>query len=258
MTPEADGVNVAVFSAHAEAIEICLFDAEGGTELARLRLPGRTGDVFHGQFRPMWRRARATGCAPAGRGSPSRGTGSTRRNCCSTRLRRAIDRPFGLHPALFDPPDAAPPIRPTARPLMPKGDRAGAARAAGAAPPPFDWDRQVIYELHVRGFTMRHPDIPPPLRGTFAGLAHPAAIAHLRALGVTAVELMPCRRLDRRAASAAARPDQLLGLQPGRLLRARPAAGARRLGRSARGGGGAAGGRHRRDAGRGAEPHRRG
>ncbi len=53
------------------------------------------------------------------------------------------------------------------------------------------WADSVVYELHVKGFTAQHPDIPPALRGTYAGLAHPAAIAHLRALGVTAVELMP-------------------------------------------------------------------
>src|SRR5205823_3673037 len=49
----------------------------------------------------------------------------------------------------------------------------------------------VIYELHIRGFTLRHPDVPPELRGTYAGLAHPAAVGHLTRLGVTAVELMP-------------------------------------------------------------------
>jgi isoamylase len=57
--------------------------------------------------------------------------------------------------------------------------------------PKVPWDDTVIYELHVRGFTEQHPDIPPELRGTYTGLAHPAAIDHLRSLGVTAVELMP-------------------------------------------------------------------
>jgi len=57
--------------------------------------------------------------------------------------------------------------------------------------PVFEWDRQVIYELHVRGFTMTHPDIPPGIRGTFAALGHPASINHLVRLGITTVELMP-------------------------------------------------------------------
>ena len=57
--------------------------------------------------------------------------------------------------------------------------------------PGFDWDNQIILELHVRGFTMTHPDIPPSIRGTFAGLGHPASIRHLTRLGITTVELMP-------------------------------------------------------------------
>ncbi|NEE37814.1 glycogen debranching enzyme GlgX, partial [Streptomyces sp. SID7982] len=57
--------------------------------------------------------------------------------------------------------------------------------------PKTPWADSVIYELHVRGFTKLHPDIPPELRGTYAGLAHPAAIEHLTRLGVTAVELLP-------------------------------------------------------------------
>ena len=57
--------------------------------------------------------------------------------------------------------------------------------------PDTPWHETVIYEMHVRGFTQRHPDIPEDLRGTYAGLAHPAAIEHLQKLGVTAVELLP-------------------------------------------------------------------
>src|SRR5205823_1840978 len=61
---------------------------------------------------------------------------------------------------------------------------------SGDTAPAVDWADTVIYELHVRGFTKQHSEVPPELRGTFAGLAHPAAIAHLTALGVTTVELM--------------------------------------------------------------------
>jgi glycogen operon protein len=184
------GVNVAVFSAHAEAVDICLFDSEGAEELARLRLPGRTGPVFHGHLRGVapgtryglrvhgpWRPAEGHRCNPA--------------KLLLDPFATAIDRPFRLHPAMFDPPDAARPDPADSAGVMPKGIVAAPAECV-TAPPPFDWDRQVIYELHVRGFTIRHPAIPEALRGTFAGLAHPAAIAHLSGLGVTAVELMPC------------------------------------------------------------------
>jgi glycogen operon protein len=184
------GVNVAVASAHATAIEVCLFDDAGEAELARLRLPGRTGPVFHGHIPGVMPGARY-GLRAHGPWRPAEGHRFNPAKLLLDPFAAAIDRPFRLSPALFDPPDASAPDPADSASAMPKGIVLSPADPA-PAPPPFDWDRQVIYELHVRGFTMRHPAIPPALRGTFAGLAHPAAIAHLRALGVTAVELMPC------------------------------------------------------------------
>ena len=80
--------------------------------------------------------------------------------------------------------------------------------------------RRSIYEVHVKGFTARHPGIPEELRGTYAGLAHPAAIEHLHALGVTAVELMPVHQFVPRPPPRRAGAAQLLGLQLDRLPRA--------------------------------------
>ncbi len=190
VVPADGGVNVAVASAHAEAIEICLFDAAGEAELARLRLPGRTGPVFHGHIPGVLPGARY-GLRAHGPWRPAEGHRFNPAKLLLDPFAAAIDRPFRLSPALFDPPDAPAPDPADSAPAMPKGIVLAPADPS-PPPPPFDWDRQVIYELHVRGFTMRHPGIPPALRGTFAGLADPAAIAHLRALGVTAVELMPC------------------------------------------------------------------
>ena len=189
VVPDEGGVNVAVFSAHAEAIEICLFDAEGATELVRLRLPGRTGPVFHGHL-PGVAPGTRYGLRAHGRWRPAEGHRFNPAKLLLDPFAAAIDRPFALSSALFDPPDAARPDPADSAPAMPKAIVLPPSEPA-PAPPPFTWDRQVIYELHVRGFTKRHPAIPQALRGTFAGLAHPAAIAHLRALGVTAVELMP-------------------------------------------------------------------
>ena len=94
----------------------------------------------------------------------------------------------------------------------------------------FDWgaDRRpatpmphsIIYEAHVKGFTQTHPEVPEALRGTYAGLAHPAAIAHLARLGVTAIELMPVHQIVQDEALVARGPAQLLGLPVDRLLRA--------------------------------------
>jgi len=183
---DASGVNVAVWSAHAEAIEFCLFDAKGEREIARVRLPERSGDVFHGHVAGIGIGARY-GLRAHGPWDPARGHRFNPAKLLVDPFATEIDRPFKLDPAMFDtgalnPADSAA--------GMPKGI-VGAPEAIPACRASVGLDRQTIYELHVRGFTQGHPDIPPALRGTFAGLAHPAAIEHLRRLGITAVELMP-------------------------------------------------------------------
>ncbi len=143
---------------------------------------------------------------------------------------RALDRPFALHPAMFGGgADGADARRHRQRAVRAQGDRdraaaAGARRSVRAC----RGHETILYELHVRGFTRAHPDVPEALRGTCAGLAHPAAIAHLTRLGVTTVELMPIAAAIDERHLARARPHQLLGLQPGRAVRPRSAARARR------------------------------
>ncbi len=188
--PMAGGVNMAVWSGHAEAIEVCLFDAQGETELARLRLPGRTGAVFHGHLAGVAVGARY-GLRAYGPWWPAKGHRFNPAKLLLDPFAAAIDRPFQLHKTMFDPPDASAPDPADSAAAIPKAIVLPPPEP-GLPPPLFAWERQIIYELHVRGFTMRHPGIPPALRGTFAGLGHPAAIAYLQRLGVTAVELMPC------------------------------------------------------------------
>ncbi|PPQ28886.1 glycogen debranching protein GlgX [Rhodopila globiformis] len=182
-----DGINVAVVAPHAEAIAISLFDAQDN-ETARLRLPERTGPVFHGHI-PGVPAGTRYGLRAYGPWDPGNGHRFNPAKLLIDPWATAIDRPVRLHPLLFDVP--APRPDDTA-PLMPKAIVQPPPVLAAAARPAFDWDRQVIYELHVRGFSMTHTDIPPAIRGTFAALGHPASIAHLTRLGVTAVELMPC------------------------------------------------------------------
>ncbi|MBR0657859.1 glycogen debranching protein GlgX [Neoroseomonas oryzicola] len=171
------GANIAIPAPGATAIDLCLFDAAGERETARWRLPGRTGDVFHG-FAPALTEGARYGL---------RALGPTEQHFDPAKLlldpwARAIDRPFALAPAMFEPgADTAA--------AMPKAVLA--AMLPPVAPPRITGGR-VVYELHVRGSTRTHPAIPEAIRGTFAGLAHPAAIAHLRRLGITHVELMPC------------------------------------------------------------------
>jgi glycogen debranching enzyme GlgX/4-alpha-glucanotransferase len=179
------GVNVAVFSAHAEAIVFCLFDSED-VEVARIPLPARTGDVFHGHISGVAAGARY-GLRAFGPWDPRRGHRFNPTKLLLDPFAVAIDRGFRLDPTLFDgdAPNPADSAAAMPKALVVTDETAVPARAL------FDWDGQVIYELHVRGFTMRHPDIPPALRGRFAALGHPASIEHLQRLGVTAVELMP-------------------------------------------------------------------
>ena len=188
-----DGVNVAVFSAHASAIEFCLFDGE--REVRRVLLTGRTGDVFHGHIPDVGIGARY-GLRAHGPWLPDEGHRFNAAKLLADPYARAIDRPFALHAAMFghdrDAPEDAPrPDDCDSAPFVPKAIVLGACNAARAAALLTSWPRTTLYELHVRGFTARHPGIPEPLRGRFAGLAHPAAIEHLARLGVTTVEIMP-------------------------------------------------------------------
>ena len=190
-----DGINVAVYSAHAQAIEFCLFDAQGAAETARIPLPGRTGPVFHGHIAGLGVGARY-GLRAHGRFAPAQGLRFNPNKLLIDPYAAHLDRAFTLDRAMFgyrpdDPQGGASFDDTDSAPVMPKS-----VVIAPMAPPSRErldipWAETVIYELHVRGFTRANPDIPEPLRGTFAGLGHPVAIAHLKNLGVTTVELMP-------------------------------------------------------------------
>ena len=187
----ADGIDVAVHAPDADAVALCLFDA-ADQEIARIRLPARTGPVLHGHIADVAPGTRY-GLRAYGPWNPTDGHRFNPSKLLMDPWATAIDRPFRLDPLLFDhdgprPEDTAalvPKAIVAAPPLAPARDRPAFERTI------FDWDRQVIYELHVRGFSMTHPDIPAPIRGTYAALGHPASIRHLTRLGITTVELMP-------------------------------------------------------------------
>ncbi len=192
VTPEGDGVNVAVFSAHAERIDFCLFDAAGEREVERVALPERTGAVFHARVGDVPPGTRY-GLRAHGPYAPREGHRFNPSRLLVDPYALALDRPFVYDPALrgFDPGAPDRPAGTDTAALVPKAvvtaPPAPAEPWRGGEP----WSRTVISELHVRGFTMRHPGVPEPLRGTFAALGTPAVLDHLAALGVTAVELMP-------------------------------------------------------------------
>ena len=177
----AEGVNIAVFSAHASAIYFCLFD-EHDHEVARIALPGRTGDIFHGAVEGVSEGARY-GLRAEGPFEPERGRRFDSSKLLADPHAAEIDRPWRLHPSMFERgvdsgAFAAKSIVAALRPSEP-----GRQRIA--------WAQTVLYELNLRAFTRLDPQIPESQRGTFAGLAHPRSIAHLVGLGVTSIEIMP-------------------------------------------------------------------
>ncbi|HLX26718.1 MAG TPA: glycogen debranching protein GlgX [Candidatus Cybelea sp.] len=190
------GVNFALFSEHAERVELCLFDPRGRREVQRVVLPEYTDSVWHG-YLPEARPGLLYGYRVYGPYDPENG------------------HRFNHHKLLLDPYAAM-----TSGAIQwsdahfgyrigsPRSDLSFDRRDNAAGMPKcvvvdtaFTWGNDkllhtrwhdlIVYELHVRGFTMKHPNVAPELRGTFAGLCSPAAIEHLTHLGITAVELLP-------------------------------------------------------------------
>ena len=179
-----DGANVAITSETAEKIELCLFDASGAQEIARHVLPGRTGPVFHG-FVPGLGAGALYGFRAHGPWRPHEGARFNPDRLLLDPHALALDGPIRPHESFF----AASAL--DSGPFAPKAV-AIAPQQATPQRRKIPWPDTILYELHVRGFTRALDSAPEASRGTFAGLAHPAALAHLKRLGVTTLELMPC------------------------------------------------------------------
>jgi isoamylase len=189
------GVNFAVFSSQATRVELCLFDDSGEHQVGCVDLPEYTDEIWHG-FLPEARPGTLYGYRAHGPYQPDAGHRFNPHKLLVDPYAKAIVgrlqwRPeiFGYHmesgdDLTFDTRDSGPFV-PKSRVIDPAFTW-GDVRA-----PATPWDRTVIYELHVRGYTMLHPDVPERYRGTFSGLVQPPVLAHLRSLGVTAVELLP-------------------------------------------------------------------
>jgi glycogen debranching enzyme GlgX/4-alpha-glucanotransferase len=181
VTLTADGVNVAVYSAHASAMHFCLFDANDG-ESARIALPSRTGDVFHGSIEGV-REGDLYGLRADGPFEPERGHRFDISKLLADPHAARIDRAYKLHPSMFERGVDSGAFAPKSVVVAQKPAEPGRQR--------IPWAQTILYELNLRGFTRLDPAIPEDLRGTFAGLAHPKSIAHLAELGITSVEIMP-------------------------------------------------------------------
>ncbi|MCV2396312.1 glycogen debranching protein GlgX [Actinotalea sp. M2MS4P-6] len=190
-TFDGSGTNVAVFSEVAERIELCLFDADGAE--TRVDLPEVDAFVWHG-YVPDMHPGQRYGFRVHGPYEPEHGHRCNPAKLLLDPYAKAIDGQVDGDQALysydFGDPDS-----------LNAEDSAGHTMTSVVVNPYFDWghDRPpnhgyhetVIYEAHVKGLSALHPDVPERLRGSYAGLGHPAVVDHLVELGITAVELMP-------------------------------------------------------------------
>ncbi|MET0248730.1 MAG: glycogen debranching protein GlgX [Sphingobium sp.] len=180
---EADGVRFAVRAPDADQLWLCLFNAQDRESRHAMH---RADEGWWGCHVPGAGIGARYGLRADGHYDPAAGHWFDPAKLLLDPYAPAIDRPFAHHAALAAPREAAI----DTAPLMPKG--VVTAPLAPLAPmPPLFAPGGLIYELNVRGFTIRHPDIPPAQRGTVGALGHPSVIAHLRRLHVGAVELMP-------------------------------------------------------------------
>ena len=194
--PRDGGVNFALFSSCADKVEVCLFDRAGTRELRRIALPCVTDDVWHG-FVPGLQQGQRYGIRVHGAYEPEQGLRANPHKLLLDPYARALDRPLRgaawqyAYRLGHEDQDLAIDTADNAAQAAKCIVVDGAFDWGNDAPPRTPWEDSVFYEVHVRGFTRQMPGVPEALRGTYAGLATDAAIAHLKALGVTAVELLP-------------------------------------------------------------------
>jgi isoamylase len=185
------GTRFSVVSSVAEAVELCLFEPDGTEE--RVNLPERDGDVWHAEL-PDVQPGQRYGFRVHGPWAPDQGLRCNPAKLLLDPYAKAIEGDIRWDEAVYGHHWADPDQRndTDSAPYVPR---------SVVINPFFDWDGDrplrtpwadtIIYETHVRGATIRHPDVPEELRGTYGGLSHPAFVAHLQHLGVTAVELLP-------------------------------------------------------------------
>ena len=177
------GVNFALVAPHAHAVDLCLFDAAGTQQLERLAMPSCEDGVWHGYLADA-APGLVYGYRVDGPWAPERG------------------QRFNAHKVLLDPyARMVVGAYRGADGFLDASDNAAIALKARVVDESYDWGTDapprvpsgetILYELHVKGFTKLHPDVPPALQGSYAGMSHPAVLDYLQALGVTTASLMP-------------------------------------------------------------------
>lgn len=195
-TWDGSGVNFALFSENATEVELCLFEKPDGEEETRISVTEQTDQVWH-IYLPEARPGQLYGYRVHGPYAPEEGHRFNPAKLLRDPYAKATTGTIEWNDALFGyavghpEADLSKDDRNSA-PYSPKCVVVDPAFSWGNdSRPDIPWDRTIIYEMHVKGFTKRHPDVPKDLRGTYSGLTSSAAIDYLKTLGVTAVELMP-------------------------------------------------------------------
>ncbi|MES0267249.1 glycogen debranching protein GlgX [Citrobacter sedlakii] len=186
-TYDGHGVNFTLFSAHAERVELCVFDPQGNEQ--RYDLPARTGDIWHG-YLPDARPGLRYGYRVHGPWAPAQGHRFNPAKLLIDPCARRVEGDFKDNPlfhAGYDAPDHRDNVAIAAKCVV----TADNYDWEGDTPPRTPWGKSVIYEAHVKGLTYLHPQIPAAIRGTYRALGHPVMIAHFKRLGITALELLP-------------------------------------------------------------------
>jgi glycogen operon protein len=195
-TWDGEGVNFAIFSKYAERVELCLFDEHGKREIQRIALRERTDFVWHG-YLPQARPGQLYGYRVHGPYAPEKGHRFNPHKLLLDPYAKAIvgqirwsDAQFGY--AIGHRKEDL---------SIDKHDSASGMPRSQVIDPAFSWgddrhpqrrcNERIVYEMHVGGYTKLHPDVPPHLKGTYAGLCTPQVIDHLKSLGVTTIELLP-------------------------------------------------------------------
>ncbi|HEY6609486.1 MAG TPA: glycogen debranching protein GlgX [Candidatus Limnocylindria bacterium] len=190
-TWDGSGVNFALFSEHATSVDLCLFDADGAEQ--RIRLTEQTDLVWHA-YLPDARPGQRYGYRVDGSYAPRDGHRFNAAKLLIDPYARRLDGAVVWDDALFGyriGDEERPDDRDSA-PFVPKGVVVDQAFSWGDdAPPSTPLEDSLIYEVHVAGFTRRHPEVPEELRGTYAGMSSAPALEYLTELGITAVELLP-------------------------------------------------------------------
>ncbi len=200
-----DGIDAAVVAAQAERVELCLLDAgpDGALSERRIRLAGPLHGVWHGHV-PGVRPGQRYGFRVHGRWDPA---GGLRHNSAKLLLdpyARGLSGSIDLRPEVYGH-EVDEDLAPTSGELRRDGRDSAAfvphgvvledLGYTGTPRPHVPWSETVVYEAHVRGLTKLMPGLPEDLRGTYAGLAHPVTVRHLRSLGVTTIELLPIQAI---------------------------------------------------------------